>query len=59
MTSRFYAIDRHAKIEASKNRTEMGVADWRYEFVRGGSAATHKFIPGLSNTEKSTNFLEE
>jgi hypothetical protein len=26
-----------------------GVADWRYEFVRGGGAATHKFIPGLSN----------
>jgi hypothetical protein len=26
-----------------------GVADWRYEFVRGGSDATHKFILGLSN----------
>jgi hypothetical protein len=26
-----------------------GVADWRDEFVRGGYAATHKFIPGLSN----------
>jgi hypothetical protein len=27
----------------------FGVADWLYEFVRGGGAATHKFIPGLSN----------
>jgi hypothetical protein len=26
-----------------------GVADFRYEFVCGGTAATHKFIPGLSN----------
>jgi hypothetical protein len=30
-------------------RLFTGVADWRDEFVRGGYAATHKFIPGLSN----------
>jgi hypothetical protein len=30
-------------------RVNLGVADWRDEFVRGGYAATHKFIPGLSN----------
>jgi hypothetical protein len=28
--------------------------DWRYEFVRGGGAATHKFIPGLSNAKITT-----
>jgi hypothetical protein len=30
-------------------RRKDGVADWRYEFLRGGGAATQKFIPGLSN----------
>jgi hypothetical protein len=33
--------------------TKNGVADWWDEFVRGGYAATHKFIPGLSNTRKT------
>jgi hypothetical protein len=27
------------------------IADWRYEFVRGGGAATHKFIPPISNPD--------
>jgi hypothetical protein len=30
-------------------RKLSGVADWWDEFVRGGYATTHKFIPGLSN----------
>jgi hypothetical protein len=34
--------------------TSKGVADWRYEFVRGGGATTHKFIPGLSNAYQKT-----
>jgi hypothetical protein len=34
---------------SKENLKVVEVADWRYEFVRGGGATTHKFIPGLSN----------
>jgi hypothetical protein len=37
----------------------LGAADWRYEFVRGGAAATHKFIPGLSNAEDCYTLEEQ
>jgi tetratricopeptide (TPR) repeat protein len=35
----------------AQTSAQDGVADGRDEFVRGGAAATHKFIPGLSNTD--------
>jgi hypothetical protein len=34
---------------SAKPVPSFGAADWRDEFVRGGYAATHKFILGLSN----------
>jgi hypothetical protein len=40
--------DGHPPISQLKNQ---GVADWQDEFVRGGVAATHRFIPGLSNAK--------
>jgi hypothetical protein len=41
----------------SNLRSNPGVADWWYEFLRGGSSATQKFIPGLSNALFSSNLL--
>jgi hypothetical protein len=37
--------------------SKFGVADWRDEFVRGGYAATHKFILGLSNAQNSKKLI--
>jgi hypothetical protein len=39
----------HLAKHRTQSRRRSGVADWRDEFVRGGGAATHKFILGLSN----------
>jgi hypothetical protein len=32
-------------------KTNYGIAYSRYEFLRGGSAATQKFIPPISNPQ--------